>query len=721
MIDLIFAFKDKVSKIESVFKVLIRKKNFPSFLGLFLIGIYSAPASAFQRVFAQLNIQLQFFNFPIFISEIILFFCLIILFWQWKRDPPDFNKYYWLFFIFCAFFLGKAIYGYVTFGPLSFRNAALFYYTFFALLGYEFFKRIQPPSQTIITTILIILLGLKWIAGIHNYYVFPYFCLCLILLFKIQERWIWLLVLPLILIRPEFENWGTTDSIFNATFFFSGGGRARLLGHLLALVFLIFSLGEILLNSKKKLKLPVIVVVLLVLFVVAFKIVDKNVVKSFTNFSEVAGGYQKLKKKIDNERAAFQQLTCPARLYSKEENSLEGEMANRYKKFLPFVKNSEAEVIAVLKENVKKLKDKEAIEYYKGLEKIEAERDKKIVELMEVATESDLAKLDSLKVTEDSAPLKIKIQELRQKNNERLQNLSFTERDLESVINKEKEKKGPVQAAQSKLALDNPSVEEKKIKVEKNNQKPASLTPQETLNNLKKTIKKMDPDRKALVETKLETIQKEFFDNQQFLSEKKRKEALDEVDQLIKSVGKEGEVTILKAWTLDEERANNQTSKLEGRDIDDAYNNTYFRLFIWEDMIKELIHEKAWFGVNFGKPQRSKSIEILGWATTEWMLDGWITPHNSYIHILYRGGIVGIIFIIIVFGILLQLIRDFIAQRSIDGILLCTIFVYWFTIANFLVFLEFPYNAIPFWTLFGMTLAYYQDQKKKIHPANAQA
>jgi len=149
------------------------------------------------------------------------------------------------------------------------------------------------------------------------------------------------------------------------------------------------------------------------------------------------------------------------------------------------------------------------------------------------------------------------------------------------------------------------------------------------------------------------------------------------------------------------------------RNLGTAFSNIYFRIFIWQDMIKELINEKAWFGVSFGKPQRSKSIEILDWATSEWKRDGWITPHNSFLHMIYRAGIVGLLFVIFIFSTVFKLIKTFIFYKDYTGIFIMSIFVYWLTISNFLVFLEFPYNAIPFWTLLGLTIAYSEDLKNK--------
>ena len=43
---------------------------------------------------------------------------------------------------------------------------------------------------------------------------------------------------------------------------------------------------------------------------------------------------------------------------------------------------------------------------------------------------------------------------------------------------------------------------------------------------------------------------------------------------------------------------------------------------------------------------------------------------------------------------------------SIIGGFLVGGLIYWLVLSNFFVILEFPYNAIVFWTLFGITMAY---------------
>ena len=143
----------------------------------------------------------------------------------------------------------------------------------------------------------------------------------------------------------------------------------------------------------------------------------------------------------------------------------------------------------------------------------------------------------------------------------------------------------------------------------------------------------------------------------------------------------------------------------------DRVQNAFFRIFIWKDMLKQLKEDKPTLGFDFGKPFRSPNIEFLHWGTGEWCRDGWIAAHNSYLEIIYRSGILGVLFILTILGMLIRMIGKSIKLKSFTGILLCGVFINWLAAANFLVILELPYNAIPFWSLFGITFAHLNNIK----------
>ncbi|PIW64291.1 MAG: hypothetical protein COW13_00950 [Candidatus Omnitrophica bacterium CG12_big_fil_rev_8_21_14_0_65_50_5] len=107
------------------------------------------------------------------------------------------------------------------------------------------------------------------------------------------------------------------------------------------------------------------------------------------------------------------------------------------------------------------------------------------------------------------------------------------------------------------------------------------------------------------------------------------------------------------------------------------------------------------------------SLEILRWAEWEWRKDGWIEPHNSFFHMLYRAGIVGVGLVALIFWSLAHLIIFALRKRSWSLILLSAVLLNWMVAANFLLIFELPYTAIPFWLIMGMTWAYAFGMKGK--------
>ena len=137
-----------------------------------------------------------------------------------------------------------------------------------------------------------------------------------------------------------------------------------------------------------------------------------------------------------------------------------------------------------------------------------------------------------------------------------------------------------------------------------------------------------------------------------------------------------------------------------------SMGNVLFRLMIWRDMLADLWTQKPLGGIDFGRPFRSFSLESLGWASGEWSRDGWIEPHNSYLNVIYRAGLLGFLLVGVFFMLLVRLIRQVWLGRSWVLLLLTAVILNWSVAANFLLILELPYTAISFWFIFGATLAY---------------
>ena len=125
-----------------------------------------------------------------------------------------------------------------------------------------------------------------------------------------------------------------------------------------------------------------------------------------------------------------------------------------------------------------------------------------------------------------------------------------------------------------------------------------------------------------------------------------------------------------------------------------------FRLLIWEDMLNEMIKNKAIFGMGLSHPLRSHQLEMLNWAEQEWGRDGWISAHNSYLYVVYRIGILGVVAIVWLFWLLYH---KFIQANTVEIILFCCI-SYWLLLACWSEQFQLPYHAIPMWVAIGIFL-----------------
>ena len=152
---------------------------------LFILGIGCYLYSIFGSDFAEANIQLSFLNFPIFVGEILLAICLILLLIKWKVISLRFNHLHYLLFVYCGFLLFKVFYGYSHWGPLALRHAALFYYPFFAVIGYYFYNESFFRSYKIKTILLMILIitVFKMPSDTFLFFLFTYWMLILVLVF----------------------------------------------------------------------------------------------------------------------------------------------------------------------------------------------------------------------------------------------------------------------------------------------------------------------------------------------------------------------------------------------------------------------------------------------------------------------------------------------------------------------------------------------------------
>jgi len=141
------------------------------------------------------------------------------------------------------------------------------------------------------------------------------------------------------------------------------------------------------------------------------------------------------------------------------------------------------------------------------------------------------------------------------------------------------------------------------------------------------------------------------------------------------------------------------------RSLEAAQNNILFRIFVWRDVWRDMLAKRCFlFGEDFGFPFRSRGLEILGWANDAWGVDGWVAVHNSYLDMIYRGGVFGLALVGYLIVTLLRLIRLSVREKRRTYIFVVSTFICFMTYANFIEFFEMPYTAIPFWVLWGCCL-----------------
>ena len=534
----------------------INKKRYClDFCGLVSIGIFSFGYIIFNRSFAELNVQLPFLDFPIFIGEMLLFLCLCLF--LNKGDLRINKKSFWIIAYF-VFVIVKALRGYSKFGPLAFRNAALFYYPVFIIFVNSFFQKDFFKNKiNILYSAMIILLLSR--GGFGEYWLFTCFTLAFIFSYAYPNKTLKYLALAALF-------WATPYKLLFAT------SRMMMVANFSTFIYVIIGLYCIL-RIRKAIKWIVIILGMFLIVGMFLKFSDRNALTTLVRADKILEAFrtQDMRSKV-----------------ILEEIQREGGWGD-FEKGMGYGQTRQVRIYNP--------------EWFRRTERLEKDM-----------------------------PAKIKRGKILKKLNKGLIRLS------ESTVK-----------AQEDDALDG----------------------------------EMNLDQLAEIE------------DGRMLD---RKMNLDQLAEIEDGRMLDGEMSV-------QESSKVETINLE-RDLGPAYGNAAFRLFIWRDMFAELIKEKQIFGFNFGKPFRSITLEALMWGYGDWHRDGWIGAHNSFVHIIYRSGIIGLFLIGFILFALFRMVIKSIRCHSLIGILLCGIIINWFIAANFLLILELPYTAIPIWSIFGLTYAY---------------
>ncbi len=603
----------------------MNKKNYYlDLLGLFSIGAISLGYIVFVRDLAERHIQFSFLNFPIFVGEMLFFVCLLLFLTKDRKDLPKLTKWHYLVASYVIFVIIKALYGYIKWGPLALRHAALLYYPVFAILSYAFYRRDFFSAKNCLVGFLAIftVLLLK-----HSQCSPVTLMLLGIILIKSypNKALKWFMFAALLVIIPYEE-------LFRAS-------RMMAVSNCLSGLYLATAL-PVILNSNKRLKFLLGMLMAGTVIVGLYKFADHNAVRSIVAFKKMA-------KVI---RSSDEYIRANMDHFKMEERK----GVKLYNPDKPVKEKSDPKVNII--------------------------QNKGVLQESRVKTES--ARFATIQHGQGKQA-KEKVQRIIPQVKE--QKMDSTHMELPEVL-KPSEKPMATKVLQVVAVPAREEISSAQVK---------SLQ-----EDAKEVVREIE--REAEIEIRIEKV---LFDQ------------VEQKKQIIPLAGVVTHKEVANISTGDNESTQRVTREeirekalpisLEKNNKKWADNdNAVFRILIWRDMLINLAKEKPIFGFDFGKPFRSKSLEILCWGDSEWKRDGWVEPHNSYLNIIYRAGIVGILFIFSFLLALFKMIRRFIQVKSLTGILLCGIIINWFVAANFLVIFELPYTAIPIWAIFGMTFAH---------------
>ena len=832
--------------------------------GFFLISLLCFCYSLFGSNFAEYHVNLPFLNFPVFIGEIVLGFCLLILFVRCRKSQLDtWESWQTIVWVYGGWVVLKALLGYAAYGPLAFRNAALFYYPLFAVLAYQFYRR-GWFTKYLLFVLLIAFMVVKKTINFSPYYLYTSFIIFIILTLKLRLIWLRMVFFVLIFIlfpSSEFFRDAKSNIVGSiAAFFYLGS-------------FLIVTFGKI---GKKQALLYLPIVSLVIAFGL-LRFSGKNQIEALTSPKNLWKQFQEDDRIIQEKKKTFKPKPLSYGLYNPDKVSLSDNV---------FLKVNPAGAKSLRIENAKDFNEKKVkgiINYNIEINRISiirAIRDarenlypvfkegiddvvfqkKAMDRLLNVADQATQASVDALEekrskmmtkaldflkqlkshpmplgdaknmlnditnLSPEDTFIKNLINDVMhtiysqkdidfkayrkycdEKNETRTTSLStlstpqitnpdhslrsagtnISDKDITFKIKDKAElsvfappkyggaapdstQEAPPKWEAKTETLSHPAIVQRVSSADvsvkevtrttKNNVQsvskpmPGSEAKAETLSHpaIVQRVSSADVSAKEVTRTTKNNVQSvseprpgseakaNMLNNhamtQRFptgenaaLSQRGRADKAREIDSpLQESKPKKSEAEantfsndaiIQRAKDMVEHLEDGESkpqSTVSKRALNEEYGNMLFRLFIWRDMFQEMCQNPSSFlkGISFGKPQRSISLEILVSAYGEWMRDGWITPHNSYFHVLYRAGLVGLLCLIWFFAFIVKLTKQFVRMKSIVGLMLMSILVYWMTIANFLVIFELPYYSVPFWCLLGLTTVYAKNLKK---------
>lgn len=629
-----------------------KRQYFLDSAALISMGLFSLGYVLFSRLFAELHIQLPFLDFPIFVGEVLLLICFVLFLVKYGANTQQLPKwYYWIigYFVFVVF---KAMYGYLKWGPLALRDSALLYYPAFIIFGYAFYRKNFFGGKKILLACLIIAIFI--LGRFYEYWTLTLAIFAFLLLKNYSNKAIkFALLLALFSLIPYDEFFETSRMMILSNFIFG---------------MYLTGIAPVLLVNKRRWRFALFIFMGGLVILGLLKFANRDKVKSIFNVKKMAALFEK----YDKDAAAIDrskiQEPAGVKLYNPDKLMPDHPAEIIFKDKILSDKQMKVEMKQVLIERARqkvadfsfegKISNEHIVEIKKKVEQV-------LVKLENGISVRELGKADtkiiSDEVSENTAP--------SLKNEEQVSALQLSAQPV------------PVEAELiSNQASEQGTRETKQeVKEEVKQEIIGALVEQVNIEMRTAPLERIIGNDKippAMYSEARMSLQADFQ------NEMKKK--------LPAEIPKE---SFEKKWIEN--------------------NNAIFRLLIWRDMWLDLKNEKPIpiLGLDFGRPFRSKTLEALQWGFGDWIRDGWIGAHNSFFHIIYRTGVVGVLLIGGLFVMLFRMIRGFTLARSLTGILLCGIILNWFIAANFLLIFELPYTAIPIWIIYGMTLAYYSQMR----------
>ncbi len=705
-------------------------------LGLILIGLASYCYFVWSRYFAEKSIVIPGFGFPIFIGEILLGICLILFFLNRQENLRKIAPVFQISILTWIAFIGlKALWGCHLFGPLAFRHAALFYYSLFAVLGYAFFNHRFFTSWKKAGLVLLMMITFKLDAFLRPDFLLGFFLTGVLILTHPEKRFKLIAALILLVVLPYKH--------------FVLVSRTELVAIMLTSLYL-FIAFSIILKCDPRLKI-VIGLSLLGAFVVSlFFLENKSNLNSLFKIDKTKAEYDVNNQKIQADLPTFHfKPLKEVKLYNKEKTQAVKDAQNQ---FLTNV-YSQQQKTTLSKPETESVNAVDTTQKRKEITK--SDETKIALGAVNHQTTTDVkTPVNPIHIKERSNETKIALEATNHK----------TTAYVASPVNPSHAKDQKNQTTPVKTATSNHTLEKVKTQTTMHEILPPRAVPNQSINNQPAFLKTINIDISTIspelmeklttLAGKIPTLRPDLYltDNIQNPpsglssddikalqiklriikdlikrynldknlesrlvsgSDEARNQITEELENRfnLKNTEEKGLLPIKLRKVLylrDDETAGwvIGTILVRKRSEEAAIGNSLFRVFIWQDIWDDLIKEKPFVGFNFGKPFRSKRLEILSWAEGEWRRDGWIEMHNAFFDMIYRAGLISIAFIITVLVVLVYMIKNFIRLKSVPGILLTGALIYWMAMANVSVILEVPYHAILFWSLFGMTLAY---------------